>query len=522
MKQAGFLFTCSGLIVSPLLVWIALPGRFSLPPILCISLVPLFCWIAAAENSSGAFRRGLASGIVLYCLQLYWIIPVLMQYGNLPWIVALPCLFLLVVYMGFYLAVFATLFFQLNGTVSVWLYGVVPSLWVGLDWLRSWLFGGFPWMDLGYGFWSMPSFLQTADITGHYGYTFIVVLINYLIFTLIDGRISPLRRLAGVVMVLVIFLSAAVYSRIRWKEVESSLASARSPMIGIVQGNIEQNLKWSPEQRQQTVASYLELSQLVWQQHSPTLIIWPETALPFYPINNALLEPIKQFVKTNNVELLTGAPWYEIQDLEKKLIDYYNSALLMSADGTFTGSYYKSHLVPYGEYVPLKRYLPFISPLVEAVGDFTPGVVDKPLVAGDIHAGVLICYESIFPDISRAWVKSGANVLVNLTNDAWYGKSSAPYQSWAMTVFRAVETRRSLVRSANTGISGVIDPLGRILSDSGLFVQWTQAVSVPLNTEKTLFVRGGHWFAPGCAVAGILISLLLFTLTGRSDSDSLG
>jgi len=164
--------------------------------------------------------------------------------------------------------------------------------------------------------------------------------------------------------------------------------------------------------------------------------------------------------------------------------------------------------------------MPFISPLVEAVGDFTPGVIEQPLIAGDIRAGILICYESIFPDISRAWVMSGANVLVNLTNDAWYGKSSAPYQSWAMTVFRAVESRRSVVRSANTGISGVIDPLGRILNESELFVPWAQAVSVPLNMEKTLFVRGGYWFARGCAVAGILISLLLFAAAGRSGNGS--
>jgi apolipoprotein N-acyltransferase len=516
MKQAGRFLTCNGLIVSPLLVWISLPGRFSLWPLLCISLVPLFCWINAAENRRVAFRRGLASGIILYSLLLYWVIPVLMQYGNLPWYVALPCLFLLSLYMSIYLAVFATLFFQLNSTVSVWLYGAVPALWVGLDWLRSWLFGGFPWMDLGYGFWSMPSLLQVADVAGHHGYTFFVVLINFLVFTLIDGRISPLRRLSGAILVIAITATGGVYSRIRWNEVEASLSSAQSPLVGIVQGNIEQNLKWSPQQRQQTILTYLERSQFLMEKYAPTLIIWPETALPFYPINNDLLQPIKQFVRNHNVALITGAPWYEVQDLDKKLIDYYNSALLMSADGTFSGSYYKSHLVPYGEYVPLKRYMPFISPLVEAVGDFTPGVIDQPLMAGTIRAGILICYESIFSDISRDWVNSGANVLVNLTNDAWYGKSSAPYQSWAMTVFRAVEARRSLVRSANTGISGVIDPLGRILSDSGLFVQWAQAVAVPLNREKTLFIRGGYWFAPGCAAAGILISLLLLAGVGRS------
>ena len=244
--------------------------------------------------------------------------------------------------------------------------------------------------------------------------------------------------------------------------------------IGIVQGNIEQAKKWSPEERRKTVDSYLELSDTLVGDRKPDLIVWPETALPFYPQGNELLYPIKAFLRKSGVTLLTGAPWYEVVDWEKRLFSYYNGSFMLAGSGEMGGYYFKSHLVPYGEYVPLKKYMPFLAPLVEAVGDFTPGSVGPPLESGRIRAGVLICYESIFPDIGRRWVENGANVLVNLTNDAWYGKSSAPYQSWAMTVLRAVETRRSLVRSANTGISGVIDPLGRVRSQSKLFVAWAE------------------------------------------------
>ena len=182
--------------------------------------------------------------------------------------------------------------------------------------------------------------------------------------------------------------------------------------------------------------------------------------------------------------------------------------MLMKPNEGFSFGYYKSHLVPYGEYVPLQKYLTFLAPLVEAAGNFSRGRIEQPLQAGNIDAGVLICFESIFPELGRAWIEAGANLLVNLTNDAWYGKSSAPHQSWAMTVYRSVETRRSLVRSANTGISGFIDPLGRIAGDSALFVEWADAEEVPLLTGTTFFVRQGYLFAPICGVVACVIIVI--------------
>lgn len=278
--------------------------------------------------------------------------------------------------------------------------------------------------------------------------------------------------------------------------------------IGVVQGNIDESVKWSAAELKRTVDIYLDNSRTLCKGKSrPELVAWPETALPFYPPSYAGMWKLYNLSDQYGLAVLTGAPWYEIKDIRKRDIRYYNSAQLLVPGGRFAGSYYKSHLVPFGEYVPLRRWLPFLKPLVQSVGDFTPGHVEKPLVWRRARLGVLICFESIFPDIARKWAKNGANVLVNLTNDGWYGKSSAPYQSMAMSIFRAVETRRSLVRSANTGISGFVDPLGRVIESSPIFTTWARAHRVVLMHQLTPFVRWGYGFPPVCLVLGIALAM---------------
>ncbi len=518
MKGSQRFIRLLGFGATPLLVWMALPGRFSFWPLLLVGLVPLFAVLSSARNRKSAFGRGLSSGMFFYVLQIYWIVPVLIQFGGLSWYLAVPALLLLVFYMSLYLAVFSIAFIIMERGSRFFFFLIgVPSAWVGLDWLRSWLFSGFPWMDIGYGFWSQPALLQAADLFGHYGFTFFIVLINCLIHVFVAKKFSLLQRYRGLAAVLLLTVIIGGYSLSRWHTMERRVAQVPSAIIGIVQGNIEQGQKWSPEERKRTVDNYIELSERLLVKDSPTLVLWPETALPFYPQNNELFFPVMDFVREKNLHLLTGAPWYEVeQDQKHRLIRYYNGALLMGPDGILSGLYFKSHLVPYGEYVPLNNYLPFISPLVEAAGNFTPGSIVAPLIAGDIRAGVLICFESIFADIGRGWVNSGANVLINLTNDAWYGKSSAPYQSWAMTVYRAVETRRSMVRSANTGISGLVDPFGKIQSESDIFTTWSRVVAVPLMEGKTPFVQWGYLFAPVCLGLALLIGLITMMRPRRS------
>lgn len=500
-------------ILSSILLWLALPGEGGLWPLLFVGLLPFLTAIYFAESRRQVAFYGFVFGLVHYLCLLYWLIFVLGTYGGLPWFVAVPALVLLAAYMASYttaFSLFAHFFFQ-NSKAIIWLW-FIPVIWVGNDWLRSVLFSGFPWMDLGYGLWSVPLLTQAADLFGHHFLTFCIVLVNGLFFQLcISSKtpIKPARLVTEILPVVCLLLIVIGYSQLRLQQLDRKAKVADRAQVGIVQGNINQNEKWSPAKKKSTVDSYLQLTKSIPNWKSLQMVVWPETAIPFYPNSSKLFSPISTFLVENEVNLLTGAPWYEVIDHEKKDINYFNSALLIGDESKLIGKYYKNHLVPYGEYVPLKKFLPFLAPLVQTVGDFTPGVIEEPLVVGEIKSGVLLCFESIFPDIGRKWSEKGANILVNLTNDAWYGKSSAPYHSFAMTALRAVEVRRSVVRSANTGISGVIEPSGRVLDSSEIFVSWAKGFNVFLHNEITIFVRGGYLFGPFCLIMGLGTMLVL-------------
>lgn len=493
-------------VLTSLLLWLSFPGGGEVWPLLFVALVPFFVALRGAGAREALFC-GLTCGLVHFTLLLYWIVIVLGKYGGLAWFISVPALLLLALYLSCYPALFALFARSVLSTfpaaVSLLL---LPVLWVGLDWLRGVLFTGFPWMDLGYALYKTPYLLQIADLVGHHGVSFLIVFFNTGLLLLVTQKQTVLNASLIVVPVLSLFIGAGVYTKNRIAEVEQTMSAphASQMMVGIVQGNIDQSVKWSPVQQQQTVTDYLALTQSLFVSERPSLVVWPETALPFYPPSNGYMQPLAEQVAAYDFALLTGAPWYDIIDREARKVNFYNSALLLRPDGQFSGKYYKTHLVPFGEYIPLKKFLPFLVPLVEAVGDFSVGRIEQPLVWQEARAGILICFESVFPKLSRQWVLAGANVLVNLTNDAWYGKSSAPYQSLAMSVLRAVETRRSLIRSANTGISAFITPLGTIARQSEIFVPWAAATKVVLLEQVTIWARYGYLFAPVCLAFGLL------------------
>jgi apolipoprotein N-acyltransferase len=295
------------------------------------------------------------------------------------------------------------------------------------------------------------------------------------------------------------------YGHFRTANIRESLKKASPMEVTLVQGNIDQNIKWDARYQSETLNIYRSLS-LSAIPAPDGLIVWPETAAPFYfERPDPLREAVIHLARISGRPLLFGSPSYED---ENGRVSFMNSAYLLRPDGVVAGRYDKVHLVPYGEYVPLRQFFPFIGKLVAGIGDFRPGKGFDPLVSDGRRLGVLICYEGIFPEAARDYKRNRADLLVNITNDAWFGRTSAPYQHLSMTVFRAVENRLYLVRAANTGVSAVIDPTGVILSRTGVFERTVLKGEVKFIDEKSFYASYGDLFVYLCGLLLILIDFM--------------
>ncbi|MBU0675559.1 MAG: apolipoprotein N-acyltransferase [Proteobacteria bacterium] len=472
------------------------------------ALVPLLALIRSPRITAGkACVVGFATGMIYFTFLLSWITIVLGHYGHLPLWITIPALIALASYMSLYPAIFSYLTARTRDTVP--LFWFAPLLWVGLDALRNRAFSGFPWMDLAYTQYSHPFLIQVADLAGHHGVTFLIVMVNCLIIEFsygMNGR-KRTQRPWPLIAAVALVLLAMVYSPWRYREINNQLAKNPTMSVGIIQGNIAQGQKWRPEIQLETLDKYLSLSRRQLAASPETdLLIWPETALPFYLQTSSLTKFIRVLTEAHpDLAVLTGAPRHAL-DPSGTEIRYYNSAFLIDDQGLINDRYDKRHLVPFGEYIPMKPLLPFLGPLVESVGDFTPGTSHLPIIHNTTPIGVLICFESIFPELARTQSEAGAKLLVNLTNDAWFGLSGAPWQHLSMAVFRAVENRRGLARAANTGISGFIDPLGNLSQLSPLFADFSATSTLPVMAEKTFFTfLGGHYFGFICLCLATII-----------------
>jgi apolipoprotein N-acyltransferase len=473
------------------------------------ALVPLF-YAIEGKNPSRSFYLGYLTGIVSFLGILYWIVVAVHTYGNIPLIPSVLILLLLVAYLSLFTGAFTFLIrlIQMRSGVQTFLF--TPFLWVALEYLRSFLLTGFPWANLGYSQYLNLPFIQMADRTGPYGLSFVILLVNATLYRILrqwPKKIFPLRE-ASVTAILL--LALLIYGYVKMGRVDRQMLQNPPLKIGLVQGDIDQSIKWDKAFQLETLNIYERLS-LRLAEDKPQLIIWPETATPFFFQDAKEYQPVVLDVpKKTNAFLLFGSPSYKI---ERGRVNHYNSAYLISPSGEVVGKYDKIHLVPFGEYVPLQDFLFFIGSLGEGIGDFKSGkkIYNFPLPQG--RFGVLICFEIIFPDLCRKFVKQGANFLVTITNDAWFGRTSAPYQHFSMAVFRAVENHVFVVRAANTGITGIVDPKGKILRKGGIFEQEAMNGTIHLSNQKTFYTLYGDLFAWACSAFSIL--LLAYALTRK-------
>jgi apolipoprotein N-acyltransferase len=492
--------------LSGFLLVLAFP-KFNLEVLAWGAFVP-WLWAIKKKSPFQAAYLGLVAGLVFFTGLLYWVYVVLTEYGHLPAPVSIFFLIVLTAYLALYFSAFAFSLRWVTDKIDLPETLFAPALWVSLEYLRGILISGFPWGFLGYSqFLSLPM-VQISDITGVYGVSFVIVLVNVSLYRLTAASLNG-RWKSGLKEVLaagIILGTMGIYGHFRLIDLDNKTKQEKSFLVALIQGNIRQDIKWEPQFQEETVGIYTDLTHRVKPQR-PDLIIWPETAAPFffqsaYPFQSRLLELSHQM----GSPLLFGAPAFE---RDGPRVNYFNSAFLISPEKKILDRYDKIHLVPFGEYAPLSGILGFTRDIIGAIGDFTPGKgVHNLALPGGIF-GVLICYEAIFPDLTRSFVKGGAQFLVNITNDAWFGRTAAPYQHLSMVTLRAVENRVPIARAANTGISAVIDTGGRVLFSTHLFTREILSGNIYLNRSRTFYTEFGDLFTYLCLGFTVIFLILI-------------
>lgn len=480
-------------IFSGLLLAVIFP-RLNLEFFAWFALVPLLILINKSKGFKDSFFYGFLTGIVSYVIILYWIAYTVRVFGGLPLYVSIFALLLLSGYLAIFIglfAVFSKIIMQNFKRLSLLL---VPSCWVFFEFIKSNLLTGFPWENLGFSQYLNIPFIQVSNIIGTLGLSFIIVLVNYAVFRFlfmhrdISGK-QAFVEFAAVLSILVIVESYGYYNIY---SIRRSLENKHALKVALIQGNVGMFQKWKLT-KQRTTDLYLGLTRKA-LKYSPSLVIWPETALPYIiSVQPYYWNRVMSFVKANKINLIFGSIGVNLLNGKYR---FYNRDYMFTKNGRY--SYYdKMHLVPFGEYIPLRKTFPFIAHLLRGagIGNFTRGSDFRILKSGRIMVGSMICYEAYFDSLVRNFPDKGANLLVSITDDAWYGKSSAPYQDMSMTVFSAVENDRFVARAGNSGISGIISPTGRIIRQTGIFDRTFILGNVKLINKKTFFTIYGNIFA---------------------------
>lgn len=515
-KYKDFLFSFGerGSILSAACLVLAFP-KTDIWPLAWVGLVPLLRGLDG-QTPSRAFARAYLCGILFFGGTLYWLIHV-----------TLPGMVLLVAYLAVYFGLFGVGYTFFAGSKTVWRLFGIASLWTILEFIRAHFLTGFGWASLGYSQYKNLLFIQAADLTGVYGVSFLIVLGNLLFKEILDGireksnahKLKFTSPLAIPALVLALALGYGVIRLMIARRAQNQPAPQAT--IAVVQANIPQSMKWYEPAWPDIMARYKILTGAA-AKEKPDLIIWPETSYPgILWEDKELFDELRGFVARLGVPLLVGS-------IVRENGQYYNTAILLSKDGEILRRYKKIHLVPFGEYIPLRPLFPFLEHIVP-IADFTAGgeytVFDFPRKEGAKAKGartwrgspqaagrsfsVLICFEDTIEGIARQFVRQGAGLLVNMTNDAWFKDTKAPFMHAQASVFRSVENRRPLVRAANTGVSCSIDASGRMVQavaderGKKTYVSGYAIMKVRFDQQETFYTRYGDVFIMACC-AGLL------------------
>lgn len=518
-------------------LWLGFPNPLVHMPLLVL-LYPVALMLLGiyASGARIALRQGWLTGLVGASAALYWVTVPLHNVGGIPWPLAIPFAMALGAYVGLYGGLFSLAAYGLRYHPPLIRGLELGLVWYFLELVRGFFCTGFPWLTLSAAFVPWPSFLQGASLVGAYALAGIFVTLCCWFSAAISGAAStppqagpmrlteqhpalPVFSRPAVLLTMALLGWAACILGGMWRLQQDALLNADNPAarpVFYIEGNIDQNQKWDSNWQQSTVTRYLALSEaaLTPAPSAPSgtglrpLVIWPETSMPFYYQDHPLHGPsLRNFAAENGVTLLLGAPGYS-KNTASRTFTIFNRAFLIDATGKDKGYYEKEHLVPFGEYLPPLLAFDFLKPLLQGVGDFTTGTTIAPLQADAMSIGMLICYESIFPELAQQRVAQGADVLVNISNDGWFGDSAAAEQHLELAAVRAIEQGRWLLRGTNTGISATFDHLGRLVTKGSQF----KAQSVPsymvARTQLTVY----HHMAAYIPWFGLALFAFLFIL----------
>jgi apolipoprotein N-acyltransferase len=488
-------------LLSGLLLALSFP-KYGHPAFAWIALTPLLVAVAGpreAPTPLRSFLLGLTAGAVYFTGTLYWLVETMTTFGGLQTAVAVVAAAALIAYLSLFPATFALIVMRLKralGMAAALL--LAPAVWVATELGRQYVWDGFPWELLGYSQVTVLPIAQLASIVGVYGVSALIALVSSGLALIVVGRGRGRWVAFGTIAAVVV--GVWIWGQLRLRG--DSISAGQPVRVAVLQGNIAQDDKWNPALADAITDRYIQMTRRA-LAGGATFVLWPESSTPFYFEHDLVRgAAIRRLARESQATFLIGSDQVEpIRPVPTQTATserYYNAAFLVKADGEIGGVYRKMHLVPFGEYVPLKRVLFFVGTIVEAVSDFTPGNAPVLLPVGEHAASTAICYEVIYGSLIRRFVLDGSELLTTITNDAWYGRSSAAYQHWDQAVMRAIENGRYLARAANTGISGFVDPYGRVIAKSDLFEEALLVDDLRFLQTRTIYTRIGDLLAWLC------------------------